>query len=206
MCRFLIVIGMAAKAEYQQAQKEKDHHTHSDPQGDQCVIKRTLRQGTIQCQVGRGAEYVADSGQYADDEKGPYREHGSSQMAKDGVRDIENDDDHQDPVDRSDDGLREFLSVPQKTDSGVHQHNAGHQQEAPHDCVLNTDNDPPHELVRSERVSRRVARRVSHVETIVPKSRGLSLDTFSMRSLMTATMMCPGREVWSRAWAKIAIF
>ena len=55
----------------------------------------------------------------------------------------EQDDDHQDPVDRPDDGLREPAPVAEEVDDGAHEDDARDEQQARDDRVLDGEDDPP---------------------------------------------------------------
>ena len=71
-------------------------------------------------------------------------------MTEDGVSDVKGDDDDQDAVDGFDDGIGKVLSVPEERVYRVHEDDASHQQQAGHDRVLNADDDPSHDRIRSE--------------------------------------------------------
>ena len=138
------VLLVAKGAESKHEQTEEKHHddSHAHAERDEGVVEITLRERTAQCQVGRGAEDVSNSGENADYEEGANREDGSSKVSEDGVRNVEQDYDDQDAVDGGHDGRGERSPVAEKIDYRPRENDDRDEQETDDDRVLDADDQP----------------------------------------------------------------
>ena len=142
-----VILFVATKSKDEQPQQQGDDHPHARSEGDQRVMKIAWTDVAAQREVCRSAQDVSDAREDADNEKWLDGDDGRFEIAVHRVGDIKQNHDDQDAVNRRHYRIREGMPAAQELDNAAHQDDAGDEQEARHDEVLDDENGPSYGAV-----------------------------------------------------------